>query len=132
MSKETAKKLIEELQTNEELKAKIAGITDPTELVIIAADAGYDVTVEEMAVAEKEYRAEQAHKTKLSVEELDAVAGGAAWKGEDAPDGHEMGCEIRYHHYSYQEETGTWCNINYYCEQNYEEHSSGHGVVGPV
>ena len=132
MSKKTAKKLIAELQTNEELKAKIEGIADPAELVKAAADAGYDVTVEEMAAAEKEYRAEQAHKTKLSVEELDTVAGGAVWKGEDAPDGHEMGCEISYHHYSYQEETGTWCDINYYCEQNYEEHSSGHGVVGPV
>ena len=29
MSKKTAKKLIAELQTNEELKAKIEGITDP-------------------------------------------------------------------------------------------------------
>jgi len=33
MSKETAKKLIAELQTNEELKAKIAGITAPAEMV---------------------------------------------------------------------------------------------------
>ena len=33
MSKEIAKKLIAELQTNAELKAKIAGITDPAEMV---------------------------------------------------------------------------------------------------
>jgi hypothetical protein len=29
---------------------------------------------------------------KLSVDELDAVSGGAFWLGEDAPDGHELGC----------------------------------------
>lgn len=29
---------------------------------------------------------------KLSVDELDAVSGGAFWFGEDAPDGHEIGC----------------------------------------
>jgi len=45
MSKETAKKLIAELQTNEDLKAKVAGITDPTELLKIANEAGYDVTI---------------------------------------------------------------------------------------
>ena len=44
MSKESAKKLISELQTNEELKAKIAGITDPAELTKKAVEAGYDVT----------------------------------------------------------------------------------------
>ena len=98
----------------------------------VVIEMGYDVTLDELVEAEKKFKTEKAKKTKLSVEELDAVAGGAVWKGEDAPDGHEMGCEISYHHYSYQEETGTWCNTNYYCEQNYEEHSSGHGAVGPV
>ena len=53
-------------------------------------DAGYDVTAGEMIEAEKDFRAEKAKKTKLSVDELDAVAGGAIWDGEDAPDGHEM------------------------------------------
>ena len=132
MSKETAKKLIAELQTNEELKAKVQGITDPGQLVKAAVDAGYDVTAGELTEAEKEFRAEKAKKTKLSVEELDAVAGGAVWNGEDAPDGHEMGCFTSYHHYDYQKDTGIWCQESYYCEQNYEEHSSGHGEVGPL
>ena len=44
MSKETAQKLITELQTNKELKAKIKGITDTEQLVKAAVDAGYDVT----------------------------------------------------------------------------------------
>ena len=53
MSMETAKKLIADLQTNEDFKAKISGITDPTELVKKAVEAGYDVTLDEVAEAEK-------------------------------------------------------------------------------
>ena len=56
MSKEIAKKLIAELQTNTELKAKIAGIEDKDELVKIAVQNGYDVTVEEMLEAEREFK----------------------------------------------------------------------------
>ena len=122
MSKETAQKLITELQTNKELKAKIKGITDTEQLVKAAVDAGYDVTAEEMTAAEKEFRSEKAKKTKLSVEELDAVAGGAVWKGEDAPDGHEMGCLASYHDYDYQKDTGTWCQDSYYCDHNSQEY----------
>ena len=57
MSKETAKKLLTELQTSEELQAKIRGITDPVELAKKAVEAGYDVTLEELIEAEKELRA---------------------------------------------------------------------------
>ncbi|MBR6940149.1 MAG: hypothetical protein IKH65_05050, partial [Clostridia bacterium] len=39
MSKESAKKLIGELQTNEAMKAKVQGITDPAALVKAAVDA---------------------------------------------------------------------------------------------
>ena len=117
MSMETAKKLIADLQTNEELKAKVNGITDPGQLVKAAVDAGYDIIAEEMIEAEKEFREEQAHKTKLSAEELDAVAGGEYWTGEIAPDGHEMGCVASYHKYDYQKETGIWCKHVYYCEK---------------
>ncbi|MBP3854088.1 MAG: Nif11-like leader peptide family RiPP precursor [Ruminiclostridium sp.] len=99
MSKESAKKLISELQTNEELKAKIAGITDPAELTKKAVEAGYDVTEAELIEAEKEQRAAQAAKTdeKLSLDDLDAVAGGRNWENEDSPEGHEMGCALSYH-----------------------------------
>ncbi len=70
MSKENAKKLIEELQTNEELKSKVQGITYPAQLVKAAADASYDVTAEELTEVEKEFRTEQARKTRLSENEL--------------------------------------------------------------
>ncbi len=119
MSKETAKKLIAELQTNEEIKAKVQGITDPVQLVKIAADAGFDVTAEEMTEAEKEFRAEKAKKTRLSAEELDAVAGGGLWFGEAAPDGHELGCVLSYHIKDYQETYNIWCNKEWFCKENY-------------
>ncbi len=122
MSKETAKKLIAELQTNNELKAKIKDISDPAQLVKAATDAGYNVTAGEMIAAEKDFRTEKAKKTKLSVEELDAVAGGDWWRGEDAPDGHEMGCWASYHDYYYQKDTGTWCKDSFYCDQNSQEY----------
>ena len=115
MSMETAKRLIEELQTNDELKAKVQDITDPAQLVKAAVEAGYEVTAEEMTEAEKEFRAEKAQKTRLSIEELDAVAGGAVWQGEDAPDGHELGCGVSYHDYDYQKENNIWCHESYYC-----------------
>ncbi|MBO6302911.1 MAG: Nif11-like leader peptide family natural product precursor [Ruminiclostridium sp.] len=126
MSKETAKKLIAELQTNEELKAKITGITDPAEMVKIAASAGYDVTVEEMLEAEKEFKAERSQKTKLSVDEIESVAGGEMWTSETAKDGHELSCAFSYHHYDYQKDENEWCKETHYCSghnKKYEDPS---------
>ena len=117
MSKEIAKKLIIELETNEELKARVEGVTDPKELLNIAAEAGYDVTEAEMLEAEREFKKALAEKTdeKLSFDDLEAVAGGGDWHGEDAPDGHEMGCYICYHKKKYSEETGNYCTDQFYC-----------------
>ncbi|MBO6302908.1 MAG: Nif11-like leader peptide family natural product precursor [Ruminiclostridium sp.] len=128
MSKETAKKLIAELQTNDELRAKIAGITDQAEMVKIAASAGYDVTVEEMLEAEKEFKAEQSHKTKLSVDEIEAVSGGELWSSEDAGDGHEFDCKMSYHDYKYQLEKQEWCKNTHFCaNNNYPEPKINYG-----
>ena len=119
MSKETAKKLIAELQTNEELQAKIAGIKDKDELVKIAVQNGYDVTVEEMLEAEKEFRAEMAQKSdELSAEELEGAAGGSAWTSEEDPDGNEYGCAICNLKYDDQKEYGDWCKKSHYCDKN--------------
>ena len=121
MSKESAKKLIIELQTNETLKAKVNGITDPEQLLKIAVDAGYDVTAEELIEADRERRAEQAKNTdeKLSLDDLEGVAGGVLGDGDDAPDGHEMGCAISYHVRAWSEENNVWCS-NYYYGKNCE------------
>ena len=37
-------------------------------------------------------KSRQKDDRKLSVDELDAVSGGVFWLGDDAPDGHELGC----------------------------------------
>ena len=120
MSKEIAEKLIAELQTNEELKAKIAGIEDKDELVKIAVQNGYDVTVEEMLEAEREFKEQIAQKTdaqsvELSADELETAAGGAHWQGENAPDGKELGCEICNYKYGEMKEKNYWCKNDWYC-----------------
>ncbi|MBR5091569.1 MAG: Nif11-like leader peptide family RiPP precursor [Ruminiclostridium sp.] len=124
MSKETAKKLITELQTNEKLKAKIKGIKDPDELAKKAVEAGYEVTVDELIEAEKEFRSELAEKNdekakKISVDELENVAGGTWFRSEEAPDGHEMGCQLSYHHLDYSEENNIWCKRVHFCNGLY-------------
>jgi len=117
MAKETAKKLIAEMQTNEELKAKIAGIEDKDELVKIAVQNGYDVTLEEMTEAEKEFRAEMAQKSdELSADELEAAAGGEFWRDDENKDGKEFNCAICNLKVDYQAKTGENCNARYYCQ----------------
>ena len=120
MSKENAKKLFEELQTREDLKAKVQSTADPADMVKIAADAGYDVTLEELVEVDRDFRRSQAAKTdetvkELSLDELEGVAGGLYWESEDAPDGHEMGCMVAYHHYGYQLENQVWCENAHWC-----------------
>ena len=122
MSKETAKKLITELQTNTELKAKIAGIEDKDELVKIAVQNGYDVTLEEMTEAEKEFRAEMAKRAdELSADELEGAAGGILWSSEENKDGKEFNCIYCNLNEEYQVDNKEWCNKVYTCEQNYKE-----------
>ena len=119
MSKETAKKLIAELQTNEELRAKIAGITDKSEMVKKAVEAGYDVTLEELTEAEKEYRAELAAKSEeLSADELESAAGGKFWLAEENKDGKEFHCNLSNLTYVDQQKSGEWCKENYWCASN--------------
>ena len=122
MSKETAKKLIAELQTNEEIKAKIAGITDPAEIVKKAVEAGYDVTFEELTEAEREYKAEMAKRAdELSADELEGAAGGILWSSEENKDGKEFNCIYCNLSEEYQVDNKEWCNKVYTCEQNYKE-----------
>ena len=120
MSKEIAKKLIAELQTNEELKAKIVGIEDRTELVKKAVEMGYDVTLDELMEAEKEYRKEFAENsdTELSSDELESAAGGAEWVSETGPDGYELGCSFSYHGYGWHKVNNIWCKQAHFCLAN--------------
>ena len=126
MSKEIAKKLIAELQTNEELKAKIAGITDPAEMAKKAVENGYEVTVEELIEAEKKYRVEVVTRTdELTAEELEAAAGGLYddLLNDDAPDGHELFCIASYHDTGYSEDNNIWCTkqMKYFSDKDKKE-----------
>ena len=87
MSMENAKKLLKELKENKDMQAKIAGIKAPEELVKIASEAGYNVTVEDLEQADKQLRAEQAEKNELGAEELEKAAGGAIWINDMLPKG---------------------------------------------
>jgi predicted ribosomally synthesized peptide with nif11-like leader len=120
MSKESAKKLIIELETNGELKAKVQGVNDPAELLKIAVDSGYDVTMEEIIEADRALRREKAAETdeKLSFDDLEDVAGGLYWYSDEAPDGHEMACAISYHARGYCEENNVWCTREHYLPDN--------------
>ena len=82
------------------------------------------MTAHELIEAEKEFRKETAEKNeaqaeKLSLDDLDAVAGGDRGDGEDAPDGHEMGCSWSYHGVQWQVEHDVWCSTSYYCKGPY-------------
>ena len=98
-------------------------MTDPADLAKLVNEVGCDATLEELMEADREMRAEQAKKTdetekELSAEELGAAAGGREWAGEDAPDGHELGCTIFYHYYWYQANQNLWCKNMHYCNGN--------------
>ena len=123
MSKENARKFFKDLQANEGLRLKMNGVTDPADLAKLVNEAGCDATLEELMEADREMRAEQAAKTdntekELSTEELGAAAGGMHWNGDDAPNGHELGCICFYYSYAEQKERNWWCNNTYYCSEN--------------
>jgi len=128
MAKETAKKLIAELQTNEELRAKIEGIAEPADMVKAAVDAGYDVTLEEMLEAEREFKEQIAQKTdaqsvELSADELETAAGGATY--DDASDGHELFCRVSYHDMEYSIENNQWCMSNLHRDKVFDDNQPG-------
>lgn len=62
----TVLELKKELESNEELKAKLKGISDLDEVVRIVNEAGFDIKKEAFQ--------------ELSDDNLDEVAGGGAWK----------------------------------------------------
>ena len=55
---------------------------------------------------------------KIPAEQLDQVAGGQFWPDE-APDGHDMGCSIPWHHYDWSEENDIWCPNSYFCKESF-------------
>jgi len=102
---------------------------ESAEVVEIAKELGFDMTVEELEEAMKALRQAAMQETKeLSLEEMDQAAGGTFWGGEDAPDGHEMGCALTWHGYSWSKEKNIWCNKSFYCKGNHlDENGVYHG-----
>ena len=94
----------------------------------LAKEKGFDLTpanlenyLRETVAARKEKTEAQAEKVvKLADSDLEKAAGGALWDGEDAPDGHELGCLIFYHGVDWQREHDYWCDTMYYCSETYQ------------
>ncbi|MBQ9251293.1 MAG: Nif11-like leader peptide family natural product precursor [Clostridia bacterium] len=117
MVNSTATEFLKKVLSDEALKARVS---DPSQAVAVAAELGFEVTEEELIAAEKELRMQSeqgnAEVVELNETDMDGAAGGAWWNGEEAPDGHEMGCRLFFHDHTYSEETGTWCEITYYAK----------------
>ncbi len=130
MSKNAAMDFINELRTNVELYDRSLEIGSVDEMVEFAREAGYNVTAEDLVGAETEARrllSDESDKAvnmvTLSSEELSSVAGGEFFTGEEASDGHEMGCILAYHGKHFEEA----CVSNFYCMSNYYMQQLCHG-----
>ena len=122
MALENAKMFLNQIMKDKALRARVAGKA-PDGVAVIAKELGFDVTAEELKQAEQDLRIPSTTGEKpveMNLDDMDKVAGGAAFMGEDAPDGHEMGCLWAYHHYNYQKENNIWCQKAYYCNHYYE------------
>ena len=120
MALENARKFLEQVMKDKALRARTAE-KEPAEVVAIAKELGLEATAEELEQAVKAMRQEAEEPKELTLDEMDKAAGGVWWTGEDAPDGHEMGCAISWHHYTYQKENNIWCNMSYYCDGKHQE-----------
>ncbi len=114
MANNTAMEFMKKILSDEALKASLEGKT-PDETAAAAAELGFAVTGEELLAAEQELRkASGADVEELDEADMDRAAGGGCWNGEDAPDGHEMGCHIFYHDNDYSQKTGNFCKQVYF------------------
>ena len=118
MALENAKKFLEQAMKDEVLRARVSE-KEPGEVAAIAGELGFEVTAAELTQAELALRLAPANREKsveLNVNDLAQVTGGDFWAGDDAPDGHEMGCLITYHQWWTCEENKWWCHNYYYGE----------------
>ena len=125
MSIEEAKRFLEQVKADEQLQKRVSEL-NPDEVEGFAKELGFDVTGEDLEKALRQLRQTEEQPKELNPDELDNVAGGAWFLGEDAPDGHEMGCDITYHHYAYQRDNKIWCKKDYYCDSNNRKYSGFH------
>ena len=138
MSIDKVKKLIEAIKTDPKAREQLRGVSEPRseeEMIRLCAELapklGFVVTEDEIRAGVEAIKQERMKKTAadiqaLSDEETETVAGGKEdlfWTGEDAPDGHEMGCFATYHNWRWSRDHDYWCTYDYYCYQHHHNRS---------
>lgn len=128
MAADKAKEFFARIETDPKAKELLSGAKEPkTEEEFIgvcmklASQTGFEVTSDEIRDAIDTMTQKRREKTAAGIqllpdEELESATGGNCWTGEDAPDGHEMGCFITYHGYGWTKENNTWCSDKFYCD----------------
>ncbi len=125
MALENAKKFLEQVMADEALRERAAKM-EPAGVADIAKEVGFDVTAEELDAAVRAMRQAAGEEPReLDLDEMGKTAGGAFGMGEDAPDGHEMGCMLTYHSKSWHIENNIWCKKEWYCNATYRDLTRG-------
>ena len=115
MSRNNEKQFLKKLMTDAALRAKVEEASSE-DITAIAREAGFDIDPVALEKAARELRSASAPKvTEISPEEMDKAAAGVLWLGEDAPDGHEMGCAFVYHLAKWSVQNDIWCKSVWYC-----------------
>ena len=101
MANKTAEEFLGKVLSDEALKARLADMA-PAQAAEVAAELGYEVTVEELIAAEKELRRQNSPDVvELELEDMDKAAGGSRdWAAQ--------GCAATV-------EDGSWCWGTDYC-----------------
>ena len=121
MALENAKRFLEQVMKDKALRARVAE-KEAGEVVAIAKELGFDVTAEELMQAEQALKNAAGNAetpVELNADDMDKVVGGMAFFGEDAPDGHEMGCFISWYGDQWQEKNGIYCGKMNLCDRQF-------------
>ena len=134
MATEKVMELLDAIRTDPKAKEMLKGTAKPKsdeEMIRLCAELapslGFDVTEDEIRAGVEAIKQERMKKTAadiqaLSDEDAEKIAGGREdlfRTGEDAPDGHEMGCFATYHNWRWSRDHDYWCTYDYYCYQHH-------------
>ena len=115
MLPENAEKSLKRAMSDKTRRGRPAG-KESAEAAAIAKELGSDVTAAAPDEALKAFRKIAAEEPKeLTVDEVNRAAGGALWTGEDAPDGHEMGCILTCRTKGRQIDNNNWRKAEWIC-----------------
>lgn len=121
MAKEQAIEFLKLLESDEALHEKLRNCS-PQEAAQAARGLSFDVTEAELAEAVDELRSQRATQNKPELvpdSGLDKVVGGMFGDGESAPDGHEMGCFLRWYGNEWQEKNKIYCQKMNLCDKHF-------------